>query len=167
MLFYTGVKDPTGVPPAVDADRHKRQLRVMRDLVDEAVTLLNSSKDLGPFGELLHESWQLQAACGETPNESIEAAYDRARAAGALGGKPLGTAGGFLLLFVPPEAQPRVRLAMDELVHVPFEFEFSGSQIIFFDPEKDYSRAEEDRAIRTIGAFREADRPVATSRESR
>jgi len=25
------------------------------------------------------------------------------------------------------------------LIHVPFKFEFGGSQIIFFDPEEDYS----------------------------
>jgi hypothetical protein len=41
------------------------------------------------------------------------------------------------------------------LIYVPFEFEFSGSQIIFFDPEADYSREEEARGLQTGVVFRE------------
>jgi D-glycero-alpha-D-manno-heptose-7-phosphate kinase len=44
---------------------------------------------------------------------------------------------------------------LSKLICVPFEFEFSGSQIIFFDPEADYSAEEKDRANREIGQFQE------------
>jgi hypothetical protein len=40
-------------------------------------------------------------------------------------------------------------------VHVPFRFETSGSQIIFYDREQDFSSAEAARQSRPIRAFRE------------
>jgi D-glycero-alpha-D-manno-heptose-7-phosphate kinase len=79
-----------------------------------------------------------------------------ARSAGAAGGKLTGAGGGgFLLLFVPPERQPEVKEKLNKLLHVPFKFEFSGSQIIFFDPQEDYSALEKLRANQTVDAFRE------------
>ena len=63
--------------------------------------------------------------------------------------------GGFLLLFVPPSKQEAVREKLDKLIYVPFKFEFSGSQIIFFDQEQDYSAEEQARAKQTIRPFRE------------
>jgi D-glycero-alpha-D-manno-heptose-7-phosphate kinase len=45
-------------------------------------------------------------------------------------------------LFAPPEYRARIRLRLDRLIHVPFQFEFSGSQIIFAEPEADYSTEE-------------------------
>ncbi|MFQ5751635.1 MAG: hypothetical protein ACE5HI_06510 [bacterium] len=59
------------------------------------------------------------------------------------------------MLFVPPSAQKKVREKLSNLLHVPFKFEFSGSQIIFFDPEEDYSVEEKDRAARSIQPFQE------------
>ena len=63
--------------------------------------------------------------------------------------------GGFMLLFVPPSRQSKVRETLNKLIYVPFKFEFSGSQIIFFDQEKDYSAEERARASQQIQAFRE------------
>ena len=66
--------------------------------------------------------------------------YADAIAAGAIGGKLTGAGGGgFLLLFVRPGDRARVRERLGKLTHVPFRFEFSGSQIIFFAPEEDFS----------------------------
>jgi D-glycero-alpha-D-manno-heptose-7-phosphate kinase len=83
--------------------------------------------------------------------------YNRAIAAGALGGKILGAGGGgFMVLFVPPHRQTQVREDLDTYIHVPFKFEFSGSQIIFYDPEQDFSAPERDRKGRTIQPFQES-----------
>ena len=63
--------------------------------------------------------------------------YDNALRAGALGGKLLGAGGGgFLLFYVEPERQERVKEALDGLMHVPFHFENKGSNIIYFEPEE-------------------------------
>ena len=106
-------------------------------------------------GRLLHEAWRLKRSLGgRVSNAHVEAIYDDARAAGALGGKLLGAGGGgFLVLYVPPAAQRSVRERLRGLLHVPFRFESSGSQIIFFDHETDY--AAEDVTRDTPRRFRE------------
>ena len=61
MLFYTGIKrtaSDVAKSYVADIDTKKRQLRIMHDLVNECVTLLNSGHDLTGFGHLLHEAWQ-------------------------------------------------------------------------------------------------------------
>ncbi|MCX5637767.1 MAG: kinase, partial [Planctomycetota bacterium] len=71
-------------------------------------------------------------------------------------GKLLGAGGGgFMMLFVAPDRQECVKQRLVGLLHVPFQFEFSGSQIIFFDRETDYSQEEQVRASRHIAPFRE------------
>ena len=61
MLFYTGIKR-TAADVAdsyvADIETKKRQLRIMKDLVDESMALLNCNGELAGFGELLHEAWQ-------------------------------------------------------------------------------------------------------------
>jgi D-glycero-alpha-D-manno-heptose-7-phosphate kinase len=96
----------------------------------------------------------------------VDELYSRARKAGAIGGKITGAGGGgFLLLFVPPSAQRRVRESLGRQIHVPFHFESSGSQIIFYEPEQqDYSEPERDRVRRAIAPFIES---AARKRPSR
>ena len=65
----------------------------------------------------------------------IDEQYERARGAGAIGGKLLGAGGGgFMLLVVPPEKQDAVRQRLAKFVHVPFDFEMSGSRIVVYQP---------------------------------
>jgi D-glycero-alpha-D-manno-heptose-7-phosphate kinase len=160
MLFYTGIKRTasTIAESFVNGlEERKRQLRIMKDLVEEAMSILNSDQDITAFGELLHEAWQAKRSLSSTiSNSHVDTLHDRAIAAGAIGGKLTGAGGGgFLLLFVPPSRQPEVMEALKDLIHVPFKFEFSGSQIIFFDPETDYSAEEEARANGTSQVFQE------------
>lgn len=60
-----------------------------------------------------------------------------------------------MLLFVPPSMQKKLKERLKKLIYVPFKFEFSGSQIIFFDVEEDYSAEEIARASQPIQAFQE------------
>ena len=65
----------------------------------------------------------------------IDQIYEAAMGAGATGGKILGAGGGgFLLLFVKPELQARVKERLKHLIHVPFGFETSGSRVIVYQP---------------------------------
>jgi D-glycero-alpha-D-manno-heptose-7-phosphate kinase len=160
MLFYTGIKrTASSVAQSYvnHIDDRRRQLRMMKDLVEESISILNSGHDLTGFGELLHEAWQAKRSLSPTvSNSHVDVIYDEARAAGAGGGKLIGAGGGgFLLLFVPPARQQAVREKLGSLIHVPFKFEFSGSQIIFCEREEDYSAEEQARAKQKIGAFRE------------
>ena len=53
--------------------------------------------------------------------------------AGALGGKLLGAGGGgFMLFYVPPDKQDKVKGALKEKLFVPFRFDFTGSKIIYY-----------------------------------
>jgi D-glycero-alpha-D-manno-heptose-7-phosphate kinase len=120
----------------------------MKDLVEEGISILNSSQDINVFGKLLYEAWQAkQSLSSKVSNSYIDEIYDQALSTGAVGGKLLGAGGGgFMLLFVHPCYQQKVREKLSNLTYVPFRFEFSGSQIIFFDPEMDYFVEEEVRA---------------------
>jgi D-glycero-alpha-D-manno-heptose-7-phosphate kinase len=67
--------------------------------------------------------------------KQIDEVYDSACDAGAIGGKILGAGGGgFLLLFVKPEQQQKVRERLRSLVYVPFSFENSGTKIVLYQP---------------------------------
>lgn len=160
MLFYTGIaRTAADVARSyvVGIETRRRQLRIMKELVDESIDILVSGMDICSFGDLLHEAWQAKRSLSSAvSNSAVDDLYDRARSVGALGGKLTGAGGGgFLLLFVPPEKQPAVRAALDGLIHVPFEFETGGSQIIFYEPGVNYEEAEQARRQQTPVAFRE------------
>lgn len=147
MLFYTGIKrTASDVAESFvnDMESRRRQLRTMRQLVDEAVNILVSGADIDGIGELLKEAWEAKRSLSsKVSNPEVDSMYETATSAGAIGGKLTGAGGGgFLLLFVPPDRQKSVLKSLDGLVHVPFRFEFSGSQIIFYDLEQDYHTEE-------------------------
>lgn len=160
MLFYTGIKrtasDIAG-SYVTGIESRKRQLRIMKDLVEEGVSILNSHRDIAEFGELLHEAWEAKRSLSaKVSNSQVDEIYAQAMAAGAIGGKLTGAGGGgFVLLFAPPTRHAAIRDKLNKLIYVPFKFEGSGSQIIFFDAEEDYSSVEEARNGRPIVPFEE------------
>ena len=151
MLFYTGIKrtaSDVAKSYVEDFDNKHKLLQRIGKMVDEGISILHGNASICKFGELLHETWLLKKSLSS-----------RARKAGAIGGKITGAGGGgFLLLFVSPSKQDNVREALGEQILVPFRFEFNGSQIIFYEPEReDYSALEIDRSKRFIRAFEELD----------
>jgi len=113
-------------------------LKRMHEMVGQAMEILNGrTEDLAKMGRLLHDSWQIKRGLSKlitTPY--IDEIYQAALDAGALGGKLLGAGGGgFILFFVPPEAQPRIKERLKQLLYVPFRFESLGSQIILYAPQ--------------------------------
>jgi len=160
MLLYTGIKRTASTIAdsyVKNIDDSKRQLRIMRDLVDESLVILSGNSDLTAFGELLDEAWRAKKGLSAAvTNSDVDDLYHEAKAAGAMGGKLLGAGGGgFMLLFVPPERQQELRDRLSGSLFVPFKFEYSGSQIIFFDSEQDYSAEEKIRAAQSLREFRE------------
>ena len=160
MLFYTGIErtasDVAGsyVP---HLERREREMRAIVEMVDEGISILNSKQEITRFGELLQEAWKAKSGLSSlVSNSHVDEIYGRARSAGAIGGKLLGAGGGgFMLLFVPPPHQPRVKEELSSLIHVPFKFESSGSQIIFHDSEEDYSAEDDLRGSQSVEAFQE------------
>jgi len=138
LLFFTGVSR-TASDIAGDKIRSIpnkiHELHAMREMVDEAEKILCTQRDITEFGELMHEAWMLKKQLSSKIAPTyINDIYESARQAGAIGGKLLGAGGGgFMLFFVKPEDKLNVCDALSNLLLVPFDFETSGSQIIFYD----------------------------------
>jgi D-glycero-alpha-D-manno-heptose-7-phosphate kinase len=67
-------------------------------------------------------------------NGHIDDWYERARAAGAIGGKLLGAGGGgFLLVYANPERHADICRALPELRPIKFHFCPQGSKIIYVE----------------------------------
>ena len=160
MLFYTGIaRTAADVAKSyvVDLEGRRRQLRIMKELVDESIEVLASGTDIGAFGDLLHEAWQAKRSLSaQVSNSEVDGLYQLAREAGASGGKLTGAGGGgFLLLFVEPDRQADVKRALEGRIHVPFRFDSAGSQIVFYEPEANYDEVERERGLCQPAAFRE------------
>lgn len=139
MLFFTGFSRTASEIAAEqikETPNKRRELTEMCRMVDEAVNILNGSNDLEDFGKLIHESWQLKRSLtSKISTPYIDYVYDAALRAGATGGKLLGAGGaGFILFFAKPEIRSKVKESLSGLLNVPFRFEDSGSQIIFYEP---------------------------------
>ena len=138
MLYFTGFSRTASEIAShqiKNIPKKKRELKAMHQMAVHAVDLLNEG-DLHGFGKLLHESWMLKRTLSDKVSTPyIDDLYETARKSGAIGGKLLGAGGGgFVLLFVPPEKQAKVRQRLKNFLPVPFQFEDLGSQIIFYQP---------------------------------
>lgn len=121
----------------------KKELDAMRQLVDEAQSVLTSpNRPIGDFGRLLHESWQIKRTLTQKiTNANLDEIYEAGRSAGALGGKLLGAGGGgFMLFFVPPERRQELRTRLQKLLCVPFGFSNRGSHVVVYEPEGVYDK---------------------------
>ena len=140
MLFFTGfTRFSSEIQQSSKSMEDKvAQLKDMLAIVDEAEMVLEDKySNLDDFGRLLDKSWRLKKQTGnKVSNDGIDVLYERAIAAGALGGKLLGAGGGgFLLFYVPQDRKESVLTAMSDLMYVPFEFENGGTRVIHYTPE--------------------------------
>lgn len=138
MLYFTGMTrtaSDIASSQIKNTPKKTKELVRMSEMVDEAIEILTQKKDMDDFGSLLHEAWLIKRSLSkDISNRRIDDLYQTARKAGALGGKLLGAGGGgFMLLYVKPENQPRLKKKFSKLLHVPFKFEEHGSKIVFYD----------------------------------
>lgn len=139
LLMYTGIQ--RRAHEVLDEQLQRTQsgeitddLHQLRQMVDQALSVLAGNHNLSEFGALLHDSWLIKRRLSSKISmPGIDDAYDRARLAGAIGGKLLGAgSGGFLLLFVEPQNRHAVLAAIPELRVTDFALENSGSRVIFY-----------------------------------
>ena len=161
MLFYTGLRRTASEVAAsyvTDIGARTKQLTRMRQMVDEGMSILGGNDSLDAFGNLLDEAWQLKRSLsGAVSNTQVDEIYAEARRAGARGGKLLGAGGGgFLLLYVPPDRRQQMKERLRGMIWVPFQFDTSGSQIIFYSPGQDYAELDQARSESPGHSFREA-----------
>jgi D-glycero-alpha-D-manno-heptose-7-phosphate kinase len=137
MLFFTGfARNASEIAgeQIKETPNKKRELAEMRCNVDEATNILTCGRNIDGFGRLLHENWMIKRSLTDKITTSaIDDMYEKARKFGAIGGKLLGAgSGGFMLFFVKPENQVKLRENLG-MLHVPFRFENGGSQVIFYE----------------------------------
>lgn len=137
MLFYTGqAREASSILAKQQAKTKERDkfelLKRIKELALEMKMLLIKGRDLRRFGELLHEEWINKKNLVEgISNRSIDEYYERALAAGTIGGKLSGAGGGgFLLLYCEKDKQEKVREALHGLKEVKFSFESQGTTIM-------------------------------------
>jgi D-glycero-alpha-D-manno-heptose-7-phosphate kinase len=97
--------------------------------------ILTSECDLNDFGRLLNHTWNLKRDISMgISSDFIDDIYNKALQAGALGGKLLGAGGGgFLLFYVEKDKKCLVKKALENILYVPFQFENSGTKVIFYN----------------------------------
>ena len=138
LVFYTGItrsasrllKAQQRALGAQKAIQHA--MRRMVELAHQLKIELQKN-NLNAFGEIIHENWLLKRGLSRgVSNDAIDTWYERARKAGAVGGKLLGAgSGGFLMFYAPRERHEAIARALDKLRPVVFRFEPQGSRIIF------------------------------------
>jgi D-glycero-alpha-D-manno-heptose-7-phosphate kinase len=139
LLIFTGFSrfaSEIAAEQIKNTSRKRKELIMMRSMVDHAIEILNSKRDIVEFGKLIHESWKLKRGLSaKISNTAIDGLYQKALKNGAVGGKLLGAGGGgFMLLFVPPDKRKKVLSGLKGLLEVGFSFENDGSQVIYYHP---------------------------------
>ncbi len=140
MLFFTGFSrfsSDISVEQEKATNKKTKDLLEMKALVDEAEKILTTDVPLIEFGRLLDYNWQLKRGLtSRISTNDIDVLYEKARNAGAVGGKLLGAGGGgFLLFYAEPDKQQRIKEALKNLLYVPFEFESGGARIMYYKSE--------------------------------
>lgn len=140
MLCFTGfsrIASEVAKSKIQNLKKRETELKRMGAMVDEAIGILqDKTRSIGEFGELLDASWKYKRSLSDrVSTPEIDEFYEEAIKAGAIGGKILGAGGGgFLLLFAKPEKQAAIRERLKNLVHVPFDFDDSGSRVVLYQP---------------------------------
>jgi D-glycero-alpha-D-manno-heptose-7-phosphate kinase len=140
MLFFTRLSRTAEVFAAKKIENirsRQTQLFCLQQMAEQAMIIVqNPARPVREIGAMLHEAWRLKKELADcVTTDFVDEAYAAATSAGALGGKLLGAGGGgFLLIFAEPEAQPRIREALSDLIEVSFEIGSPGSRIVIYEP---------------------------------
>jgi len=138
VVFYTGITRSASAllkTQSASMASDKAKQKAMKRMVELAHALKTElqKNNLEAFGEIIHENWELKRSLtAGVSNSTIDDWYDRARKAGAVGGKLLGAgSGGFLMFYAPRDRHESLAHKLPELRRVDFRFEPQGSKIIF------------------------------------
>jgi D-glycero-alpha-D-manno-heptose-7-phosphate kinase len=125
MLVFTGftrIADLVAGEQIKAFPKHEHELSAIQMSVDVAEAILShEDQDIRKLGPILLNCWKNKRQLSDhVSNSIIDGMLDKAIKAGALGGKLLGAGnGGFLLLFVEPINQERVKAALPGKIWVP------------------------------------------------
>ena len=135
LMFFTGLTRPANTVLSEQKKNTSSRMETLDRMKKFALDARDSVRagDIDGIGRLLHENWELKKKlAGSISSPEINSMYDKAKEAGAIGGKLLGAGGGgFLLFYARPEKHKNIRKALSSLREMEFRFEPQGSRIIF------------------------------------
>jgi len=135
LMFYLGAREGERHILKEQSKETKKNLDTIKEMVtlSERIRDAISRGELDDFGRILHEGWEFKKKLASgISNPKIDVYYEKARKAGALGGKVLGEGGGgFMLLYCEQAKQRNLRNALGDLREFDFRFEPHGSKIIY------------------------------------
>lgn len=140
LLFFTGInRSANNILQQQHRDTQKEDPTVVDSLhrtkeMGYRVKEYLEKGDLEKFGLLLHEHWEnKKRRASSISNPEIDGWYEKAREAGALGGKVIGAGGGgFLMLYCPIRKKGAVRKALSAvgIKEMPYNFDFHGAKVM-------------------------------------
>lgn len=135
MLFFTGKVRKSSEILTEQKKKIVDTAKILARMRDQSFEVFEAfgKGDLEFLGEALDYGWELKKQlAGGITNPEIDEMYKKAKKAGAIGGKIAGAGGGgFLLLFVPLEAQSKVRQVLKKYRELQFHLERDGAKSIF------------------------------------
>ena len=145
MLFFTGFARNASEIAKKQLEvtlKKENELKNIYNICCEGFSVLNNKNEpINRIGELLNEQWKIKRSLtNQITNKNIDDIYNAGISAGATGGKLLGAgAGGFILFYVEKQYQNAVKKALEKKLFVPFNFDSTGSKIIYHS-HSDFSK---------------------------
>lgn len=144
LLFYTGVRR-SSTEILREQEKHLRAnkadaVELKHEIKRIGRTILNvfESGRLDEFGALLDEHWELKRRMSaKMSTGAFDSLYERAKKAGALGGKIVGAGGGgFFMVFCKEGKQEAVRRVFqkEKMREVLFTVDSAGTQVLVNKP---------------------------------
>ncbi len=141
LLFFTG-----GTRSSAEIQKHAlslsneekvRYLNQINAQAREGLAVVKSTKSaadlIHELGRLLNVSWEAKRnLAASVSNSHVDAMYETAIKAGAVGGKLCGAGGqGFLLVLVPENQKPKVIQALANFKFLEIKFDTQGTRIVY------------------------------------
>lgn len=136
LMFYTGIRRNADDVLREQKEKTESELQMLDEMRNQALEVRDEFLKNG-FGERiareLHKGWEMKKTLArKISNQKIDGIYEKARKAGALGGKILGAGGGgFLLVYCDEDKQNDVRKAVG-LKEIEFKISPYGSRVVYF-----------------------------------
>ncbi len=143
MLFFLGLQRNASTIAKHQINlipKKQNELENIMSIVEEGDKQLKKEKlDIKSIGSLLNEQWNIKKnLSSKISNYKIDQIYKNAMDAGALGGKLCGAGGGgFILFCARKNKQNQIKKRLKKLLNIPFKFDFTGSQIVYFQGHND------------------------------
>ncbi len=135
LMMWTGIQRQSNTILEEQRDRTVEKIESLNFLRDQALELRNlivGDGSMTAIGELLHRGWNFKRELASTiTTPQIDAWYEGAIQAGAIGGKLCGAGGGgYLFFIVEPGRRSEVISALSDLVSVGVSMDPHGSRTL-------------------------------------